>query len=63
MNCDRRLCFFKSPAGQAYVDKMPSLVSNAMTRMQEVMGDMMPDIQKLNGEFIRQMKHKYPAKP
>jgi uncharacterized protein len=55
--------FFKSPAGQAYVDKMPSLVSNTMKRMQLVVSEMMPDIQKLNAEFVRQMKQKYPAKP
>ncbi len=55
--------FFKSPAGQAYVDKMPLLVGNTMKRMQQVIAEMMPDIQKLNAEFIQQMKQKYPAKP
>jgi len=57
------LIFFKSPAGQAYVDKMPSLVSNTMKQVQQVVGRMTPDIQKLNAEFIQQMKQKYPAKP
>jgi hypothetical protein len=57
------VAFFKSPAGQAYVDKMPSLVSNTMKRMQQVVGEMMPDIQKLNAEFIQQMKQKYLEKP
>jgi len=57
------VAFFKSPAGQAYVDKMPSLVSNTMKRMQQVVGEMMPDIQKLNTEFIQQMKQKYSEKP
>jgi uncharacterized protein len=57
------VAFFKSPAGQAYVDKMPSLVGNTMKRMQQVVGEMMPDIQKLNTEFIQQMKQKYSDKP
>lgn len=57
------VAFFKSPAGQAYVDKMPSLIGNTMKRVQLVVADMMPDIQKLNAEFIQQMKQKYPAKP
>jgi hypothetical protein len=54
--------FFKSTAGQAYVDKMPSLVSNTMKRMQQVVSGMMPDIQKLNAEFVQEMKQKYPDK-
>lgn len=57
------VAFFKSPAGQAYIDKMPSLVGNTMKRMQQVVADMMPDIQKLNAEFIQQMKEKYSQKP
>jgi len=55
--------FFKSPAGQAYVDKMPLLVGNTMKRIQLVVADMMPDIQKLNADFVQQMKEKYPQKP
>jgi hypothetical protein len=55
--------FFKSPAGQAYVEKMPLLIGNTMKRMQQVVAGMMPDIQKLNAEFVQQMKEKYPAKP
>lgn len=57
------VAFFKSPAGQAYVDKMPSLVGNTMKHMQQVVAEMMPDIQKLNTEFIQQLKEKYSVKP
>jgi hypothetical protein len=56
------VAFMKSPAGQAYVDKMPSMVSNTMKRMQAVMSDMTPDVQKLNAEFMQQMKEKYADK-
>ncbi len=56
------LAFFKSPAGQAFVDKTPVLMANTMKRMQRVVTDMMPDIQKLNAEFVEQMKQKYADK-
>ena len=56
------LAFFKSPAGQAFVDKTPVLMANTMKRMQRVVADMMPDIQKLNAEFMQQMKQKYADK-
>ena len=56
------VAFMKSPAGQAYIDKMPTMVGNIMKRMQQVMTDMMPDIQKLNADFIQEMKQKYADK-
>ncbi len=56
------LAFFKSPAGQAFVDKTPVLMANTMKRMQRVVAEMMPDIQKLNAEFAEQMKQKYADK-
>ena len=34
-----------------------------MKRIQLVVADMMPDIQKLNADFVQQMKEKYPQKP
>jgi hypothetical protein len=54
--------FMKSPAGQAYIDKMPALVGNTMKHVQQAVGEMMPDIQKLSAEFAHQMKEKYPEK-
>ena len=56
------VAFFKSAAGQAFVDKTPTMMTNTMKRMQQVVADMMPDIQKLNTEFMQQMKEKYPDK-
>jgi len=56
------VAFFKSSAGQAFVDKTPALMANTMKRMQRVTADMMPDIQKLNAEFMEQMKQKYSDK-
>lgn len=56
------LAFFKSPAGQAFVDKTPVLMASTMKRMQRVVADMMPDIQKLSAEFAQEMKQKYADK-
>jgi hypothetical protein len=57
------VAFFKSPAGQVYVDKTPALMSNTMKQMQQVVGDMMPEMQKLSADFMQQMKEKYAGKP
>jgi hypothetical protein len=46
-----------------YVDKTPALVGNTMKRMQQVIGDMTPEIQKLTADFVQQMKEKYAGKP
>ena len=54
--------FMKSPAGQAYIVKMPTMIGNMMKRIQQVIAEMTPDIQKLNAEFVQQMKEKYPDK-
>ena len=56
------VAFMKSPAGQIFVDKTPVLMANTMKRMQGVMAGMMPDIQKLNADFMQQMKQKYADK-
>ena len=34
-------------------------MANTMKRMQRVVADMMPDIQKLNTDFMQEMKQKY----
>jgi len=41
---------------------MPALLGNSMKRMQQVIADMIPDLQKLNKEFAEQMKQKYSDK-
>jgi len=56
------VAFMKSPAGQVYVDKMPAMVANTMKRMQGVMSDMTPDIQKLNADFMQELRQKYADK-
>jgi hypothetical protein len=58
----RRLFALMAPAGQVYVDKMPAMVANTMKRMQGVMSDMTPDIQKLNADFMQELRQKYADK-
>jgi len=57
------VAFFKSPAGQAYVDKTPVLMNNTMKQMQQAVDDMKPEIQRLSNDFMQQMKEKYAGKP
>lgn len=44
---DGMLKFYKSPAGQALIAKMPVIMQNTMTIMQERMKTLMPRIQQL----------------
>jgi hypothetical protein len=44
---DGILAFYKSPAGQAMLDKMPQLMQKSMEVGQQLMGDVMPQIQRM----------------
>ncbi len=44
---DGIIAFYKSPAGQAMVQKTPTLMQKTMTAMQGVMSDIMPQIQQI----------------
>lgn len=49
---DGMLSFYKSPAGQAMLNKMPSLMSKTIGLAQEQMTDIIPEIQKMTVEFL-----------
>ena len=49
---DGMLSFYKSPAGQATLNKMPSLLSKTIGLAQEQMTDIIPEIQKMTVEFL-----------
>ena len=53
------LAFYKSPAGQAYVAKLPVLTSKSLELAQRVMTDVMPDLQRMNAVWVEQMRKKY----
>jgi hypothetical protein len=50
---DGILAFYKSPAGQAMLDKMPQLMQASMALSQQLMSDTMPEIQRMVQESIQ----------
>ncbi len=50
------LVFYKSPAGQAFLDKTPQLMQRSVTMMQGLMADVMPHIQEITGKFQKQIE-------
>ena len=50
------LDFYKSPAGQAVIAKMPVVMQNSMQLMQSKMRTMMPRLQQLQQETMEKLK-------
>jgi hypothetical protein len=48
--------FYKSPAGQAMLEKMPLLIQRSMAVGQQLMGDLAPEIKRMTEEL--KQKHK-----
>lgn len=48
--------FYKSPAGQAMLAKLPVLTQKGMAIVQQQMGDIMPEIQKMAQEMQEKAK-------
>lgn len=48
--------FYKSPAGQAVINKMPVVMQHTMAMMQQIMAGLMPKMQKLEDEAKEKMK-------
>ncbi|RZZ84882.1 MULTISPECIES: DUF2059 domain-containing protein [Pseudoxanthomonas] len=53
---DGMLAFYRSPAGQSMLKKMPGLMKNSMVLIQQRMQLLMPRIQKLQSEMIEQLR-------
>jgi hypothetical protein len=53
---DGIIAFYKSPAGQAFIDKQPALMKNTMTLMQQRMGPIMQKIQQMTEETAKEIK-------
>ena len=53
---DGILTFYKSPAGQAMLEKMPQLMQKSMAVGQKLMGDIGPDMERM----MKEMKEKHP---
>jgi len=51
--------FYKSPAGQAYLAKLPVLTSKSIELAGKIMGDSMQEIQAMTAAWSESMKKKY----
>jgi hypothetical protein len=54
---DGMLAFYKSPLGQALIEKMPLVMQNTLQAMKSRMAVMMPKIQELQRDTIAQLKN------
>jgi hypothetical protein len=50
------LAFYKTPAGQEIVRKMPTIMNNTMLAVRETLQTMIPEIQQATNEFKAQIK-------
>ena len=55
--------FYKSPAGEAMMKKLPIVMNGAMTLTQQKMGDLMPDIQRIVREAMGEETDDADSKP
>ncbi len=53
--------FYKSPAGTAMLEKMPVLLSKMMTLSQTMLGDFMPELQRIRDEVKAKHNAKEPS--
>jgi hypothetical protein len=50
------LSFYRTPAGQAVITKMPVVMQHTMATMQDVMGSMLPKMQAIQNEALQKLK-------
>jgi len=53
---DGMIAFYKTPAGQAVMSKMPTAMQNTMDEMQQLMGPVMQKMQRMQEEVVAEMK-------
>lgn len=53
---DGMIAFYKTPAGQAVIGKMPTAMQNTMDEMQQMMGPVMQRMQRMQQDVIAEMK-------
>jgi hypothetical protein len=53
---DGMIAFYRTPAGQAVINKMPLVMQNTMNEMQEMMGPAIQKMQKMQEEVIAELK-------
>ena len=50
------IAFYKTPAGKAVVNKMPVVMEKTMVYTQSIMQGVMPQLQKIQQDFMTEMK-------
>ena len=53
---DGMIAFYKTPAGQAVINKMPSAMQNTIDEMQGLMGPVMQKMQQMQQDVVAAMK-------
>jgi hypothetical protein len=53
---DGMIAFYKTPAGQAVIAKMPAVMQNTIEEMQQRMGPVMQKMQKMQQDVVAEMK-------
>jgi uncharacterized protein len=53
---DGMIAFYKTPAGQAVITKMPAAMQNTMDEMQQLMGPVMQKMQRTQQDVAAEMK-------
>jgi hypothetical protein len=58
---DGMIAFYKTPPGQAVINKMPAAMQNTMNEMQTMMGPVMQKIQRMQQEVLAEIKAEKPG--
>lgn len=53
---DGMIAFYKTPAGQAVIGKMPAVMQNTMDEMQQMLAPAMEKIQRMQQDVVTEMK-------
>ena len=53
---DGMIAFYKTPAGQAVISKMPAAMQNSIDEMQQMMGPVMQRMQQMQHDVVAEMK-------
>jgi hypothetical protein len=53
---DGLIAFYKTPAGQALINKMPVVMQNTMNEMQELMNPMLQRMQRMQQEVVAEIQ-------
>jgi hypothetical protein len=55
---DGMIAFYKTPTGQALLNKMPLVMQNTMTEMQQMIQPMMKRVQQMQQEIVAEIQAK-----